>query len=130
MEPMTPEEYQMLLQLGTDNSDLQETIKMQLAQAEALRRGGGLGMRDAGRMTVAPHWLELVGQLAREGVAYNKQESALADRKKMGANTQMQNNLIMQGILARPKAQPAPFSFQAPQQDEDPYSFFRIGGNT
>lgn len=106
MNQLTPEEYRQLLTLGGENTDLDSQIAMQLAQAEAMR-GQSPQMRQAGRVSVAPHWMELFGQLAKERASQIQRGKAAEGTKSRTKNTQAQNDLILKGILGgRPPAPP------------------------
>ena len=105
---LTPEEYALLLQLGADNSQLDDAVKMQMLQAEQLRTGAPQ-MRQAGRVNVAPNALELLGNLAQNKVSYDKQKQALAGRGQAAGNMNQQNQMLMQALLrGRGAPQPAP----------------------
>lgn len=107
-DALTPEEYARLIQLGGNNEDLDAQIKMQLMQAQQLRPHP-LETRSNGRVTTAPHWLELLGNLAQSKVSYDKQNAAQANQSTRNANSQEQRRLMMEGIL-RPR--PAPTEVQ------------------
>lgn len=121
---MTPEEYELLIALGGENAQLAEQIKVQQAQADALRQDMPQGQM-AGRVYVAPNVLQYAGKLAGDNVARQKQEKAAAYGQTMGANTQQQNRMVMQGIL-KGNAPTAPATL--PEQGADPYSRFRQAG--
>lgn len=111
MSQLTPEEYAQLLSMGGENTDLDMQMQMQMAQAKAMRQGNAPQMKQAGRVAVAPHWLELLGGLARERAGQIQQDKATASGKQRTANTGAQNALVLRGILGNRKPEPAPFAF-------------------
>ena len=123
---LTPEQYAQLLQMGGENSDLQDEIKRQMAQAEMLRMNELGGMRGNGRVQVAPHALELLGGLARNWKAGELGKSSAATQKAVNENTQKQNMMIMQGIL---RGQQQGMPQQGMPQQVNPYDQFRIPGS-
>jgi hypothetical protein len=88
---LTPEEYEQLAALTTQNAELDQQMKLQMAQANAMRQGTMPQMRQAGRIATAPHWLEMLGGLAREKTAGDLQRAALSNATKMSQNTARQN---------------------------------------
>ncbi len=98
-QPLTPEEYQKLLDLGNQNMGLDNQIAMQQKQADMLRQGNRPDMRQAGRLTVAPHWMELVGGLAREGVGNRVANQAMQGQNTKVGNMGMQNNLLLKALM-------------------------------
>jgi len=104
---LTPEEYQQLLTLGQDNALMGDELKQQLAIAEQLRQGNAPQMRNAGRATVAPHWMELLGGLAREKSSYDRMGQAQQTRKGMQGNMNAQHALMLRALGAGAQ-QPAP----------------------
>lgn len=107
-EPLTLEQYQQLLALGSENQELDEQIAMQLAQAQAMRSKGAPQMRDAGTFKMAPGALEVLGGIASQGGAALMDSKASQGMKSKRSNTESQNNMILQAILqgARPTQQP------------------------
>ncbi len=97
-QPLTPEQYQQLLDLGGENSDLATQMQMQMAQAKALRPEAPQ-MRQVGNVARAPHWMELIGGLAQAKTSNDLNAAAMATGKKQTANRGTQNNLIMQGLF-------------------------------
>lgn len=106
-DPMDAEEYQRLLALGSENQGLDDAIKMQMAQAAAMRHGGAPQLREAGKLVVAPHWMELLGSLAKEKVAGDLSRSSADKQRAMRGNTQTQNEAILRAILGQGQ-QPQP----------------------
>ena len=98
MNNMTYEEYMKLLDLGSENQGLSDQIAMQLEQAKALREGAAPEMRTAGRVAVAPHWLELAGGLAQTYVGERKRNEAMAGLAKQRENTQSQNSAVVRAL--------------------------------
>jgi hypothetical protein len=99
---MTKEEYDKLLGLGNENVLLEDEIRRQLLQAENLR-AMPMEMRQAGRVTVAPHWMELLGNLARERASQISRDKAKGEQEKRRANTAEQNAMVA-AILSRSAA--------------------------
>lgn len=125
---MTPEDYQLLLSLGGENSQLSEEMKMQMLQSEQLRRDTPQG-KMAGRVFVAPSITQYASKVMGDKMSYDKQQGALENSRKLGANTQQQNQMIMQGILRgnAPMQRPSMGTAPATMQD-DPYARFRKAG--
>lgn len=113
-DPMTQEEYEKqkeLLGLGTQNANLEDAIKMQMAQAAALRHGGAPQLREAGKLVVAPHWMELLGSLAKEKVAGDLSRSSSAKQAIMRGNENTQKEALLAALykqqqMAQPNAAP------------------------
>lgn len=123
-EPLTLEQYQELLALGGQNADLDQQMKMQLAQAKMMREGGAPQMREVGRVTVAPHWLELVGGLAKQKVAGDIDKQAMMTGQTRQANVNKQNEMIMRGILGgTPQASTAQGPGLRLPKPRSPFSF-------
>jgi chaperonin cofactor prefoldin len=111
---LTPEEYALLLSLGTDNQQLSDAIKMQMHQAEQLRAEAPQ-MRRAGRVVMAPTAMELLGGLAQNKSSYDLQRGALENQKRSAATTNQQNQMMMQALLRGRQPQqaaptPAPYT--------------------
>ena len=106
--PMDMAEALRLIGLGNDNMGLEDAIKQQMAQAQFMREGGVPEMRHAGRVSVAPHWMELLGGLARQKVAGDLTKSASSDQAKMRGNTLDQNNSILRAIMQQQAIQQPP----------------------
>lgn len=130
---MTPEDYELLLSLGGENAQLAEEMKMQMLQAEQLRKETPEGRMISGHY-VAPSITQFASKMMGDKWAHDKQTAALETSRTAGRNTTQQNQMIMQGILRGNKplnpsvggtATP-PFQ-QAPMQ-EDPYARFRKAG--
>lgn len=100
-EPMSTEDYVNLLQLGGDNENLANQIALMKAQADHLRMDSLGGARNYGRAAIAPSWLELLGGLARNKAAQNQTNEVGRMQGRSTANKQIQDALIMKGILSR-----------------------------
>lgn len=103
-EELTPEEYAHLLQLGGINQGLAEQIKMQMEQSKHLRVDHLGNGRDFGRVTVAPHWMEVIGGLARNKAAQQKDDQVLRTQGNVNANQQIQYAMILKDIIAKRRA--------------------------
>lgn len=123
---MTPEEYELLLSLGGDNAQLEQDMAMQQAMAEQLRQSMPQGQM-AGRVYVAPNVLQFAGKLAGDKASTIQGNKARESGRAMGANTQQQNRMIMQGIL---KGNAPTGPAQMPEQYSDPYGRFRQAGDS
>jgi hypothetical protein len=107
VDALSDTELAQLLELGSQNSQDEQALKMMLAQAERLRQAGRLpGMRDAGRTTHAAHPLEFLASIANQGVAARKDKSAQDLQGEVGARTQRQNAMILRGLTQKPPANP------------------------
>lgn len=127
MDVLTPEDYQLLLELGGQNAQDEEAIKMALAQAEQLRAAGQTPqMRGNGRMQFAPHPLEYLGAMANQNVARQKEAKATDMRKQGQLRQQQQNAMILRALTQQqqPQQPVAGQGLQLPQQ-RSPYS---LGG--
>lgn len=93
MDNLTPEEQQQLLDLGSLNEEDRARLELVLAQMKMGGQGGptSLQSRQVGNTVVPPHWLELIGGLAQQGAAKNKQA---AQQKQ--ADTLMEQQRIRQ----------------------------------
>lgn len=98
-EPLSNEEYLYLLSLGSMNTDLANALQMQMAMSKNLRVTNGPQMREAGRVAVAPHPLEVAGDLARNYVAGQMDKRAYGAQQNINQNRQLQNQMILRGIL-------------------------------
>ncbi len=109
MENLTPEDYAQLLELGALNEEDQAKLKLVLAQMEGLQSGARAPQaRQYGNVTVALHWMELVGGLAQQGAAMNKQRQA---NQMMGDNRmrqQQQQALMLKALGAGQQPQQWP----------------------
>jgi hypothetical protein len=99
-EPLTMEQYQQLLALGSENEGLDQEIAMQLAQAKAMRDRGAPQLRDAGTFKMAPGALETLGGIASQGGAAFMDSKAKEGMKSRSNNTSAQNNMLLQAILS------------------------------
>jgi hypothetical protein len=132
---MTPEEqarYEELLRLGGQNEEAASQMKIQSQQAQMLRRNGQMpDMRQAGRLTVAPHWLELVGNLASQKVAGDIDKKMQGSLTEQAARKQQQNAIILRQMMqqapqqqltqgiAMPGAQPSQFRLPSQYTGEE-----------
>lgn len=129
-DPLTPEDYAKLLQLGTDNAGLENAVRMQMAQAQYMRPQP-LEMRGNSRVQRAPHWMELIGNLAREKATQNLiQKSVTAQQQQVG-NSQLQNQMILRALMARnaPPTIPAPTAIAGPGLQPGTRTPFSLGGD-
>lgn len=105
MDPMLEQEaMRQMLALGEQNAQLDPQIAQQQAMAERLRVGAPQ-MRDAGRLVKAPHWLELLGNMAQNGVAMKKDKKVASLQRERGANTALQNQMFMAQLLRQQQGQ-------------------------
>ena len=104
-EPLTLEQYQQLLALGSENEGLDQEIAMQLAQAKSMRDRGAPQLRDAGTFKVAPGAIETLGGIANQGGAAFMDSKAKAGMKARTGNTSAQNNMLLQAILGGAQTQ-------------------------
>lgn len=116
-EVMSPEDYQMLLQLGGQNTQDAASMQAMLQQAQNLRASNQAPeMRGSGRgYQTAAHPLEHLSAMLGQGLAHRKDQGALDLQKGMGARTAQQNQMVLASLLRQrqqPQAQPNPF--QAP----------------
>lgn len=113
-EVMSPEDYQMLLQLGGQNTQDAASVQSMLQQAQNLRaRNQAPEMRGSGRgYQTAAHPLEHLSAMLGQGLAHRKDQGAFDLQKGMGARTDQQNQMVLASLLRQPQAQPNPF--QAP----------------
>lgn len=128
MNEISQEDWARLIALGGDNSNLEAAIKQQLAQAEALAPTPPQ-MKNAGRVVIAPNVLELLGGLAQRKAQQNLLDQAQAGRTKQTANTNLQNQMIMQAILSgqptAPSSSPVGGNGFLPPKPQGPFS---LGG--
>lgn len=97
----TFEEYQRLLDLGTLNAEDAAKLKLILSQAEALQGNAQAPRsRQAGNVVVPPHWMEMVGGLAQQGAAVNKQKQAQQMMEQQRMNQQKQQALMLKMLGA------------------------------
>ena len=108
-DPMADEEYyRRILQLGNDNQGIDQGVRMQLAQADAMRKGAAPQMREAGRLVVAPNIVELLGGLARTKTATDLQKQATQGMGTMRQNTMDQNMMFLHKLLGAQQPAPQP----------------------
>lgn len=123
---MSPEDYQLLLQLGGQNQLDEQQIQMMLQQAEQLRaQGAAPEMRGNGRVQVAPNPLEYLGAAANQYAAGQTRKGAMGMQKGVADRTTQQNQMIMQALLRQQP--PAPVPNGAPGMLNAPKSPFRFG---
>jgi len=109
MDNLTPEEYQQLLELGALNEEDAAKLKLVLAQAENMQgMVKGPQARQYGNTVVAPHWLELVGGLAQQGAANNKQRQANEMMGQQRMRQQQQQALMLKALQAGQQPQQWP----------------------
>lgn len=116
-EVMSPEDYQMLLQLGGQNTQDAASMQAMLQQAQDLRaRNQAPEMRGSGRgYQTAAHPLEHLSAMLGQGLAHRKAQGALDVQKGMGARTDQQNQMVLASLLRqRQQPQPQPNPLQAP----------------
>lgn len=105
MDPMQEEEMLRLIQLGSQNAGLDDQIKQQMAMAAIMREGNAPQMRYAGRMVRAPHWMELLGGLAREKTAGDLDKQVRTSQETQRGNIMAQNEAILRALMAQRQAQ-------------------------
>ena len=116
-EVMSPEDYQMLLQLGGQNTQDAASMQAMLQQAQDLRaRNQAPEMRGSGRgYQTAAHPLEHLSAMLGQGLAHRKDQGAFDLQKGMGARTDQQNQMVLASLLRqRPQPQAQPNPLQAP----------------
>lgn len=116
-EVMSPEDYQMLLQLGGQNTQDAASVQSMLAQAQNLRaRNQAPEMRGSGRgYQTAAHPLEHLSAMLGQGLAHRKDQGALDLQMGMGERTNQQNQMVLASLLRqRQQPQPQPNPLQAP----------------
>lgn len=96
-----------MLALGMDNAQIDEAIQAQMMQAKYLREGNRPQMRNVGNVSVAPHWLEMLGGLSREGQAAKKLREVETSRQTRSQNTRQQQELMLRALLGSTPPQPA-----------------------
>jgi hypothetical protein len=122
--PQSYEELMAMIGLGGDNAGLEAQMAQQQAQAQALRSDAPQ-MRQAGRVNVAPHWMEMLGGLAKNNVANQKSQQAMQTQQQIAQNKQAQYAQMLRMMQAQqPSAPPAGPGFQIPQ----PQSPGSLGG--
>jgi len=125
-QPMTYEEMMQMLQLGTENEGLDADMKRQLEQAEALRAGGAPGMRQAGRVMMAPNAMEMIGGLAKQAAAVKLAKDAEGTAGKARTNRNAQNQMLLKALMSQQQmGQP-----NAGQGLTLPSSGFKLNANT
>ena len=113
---MNYEEMMAMIGQGQETGNLEDQIKMQMAQAEQLRGAGAPQMRDAGAVKVAPHPLELLGALAQQYAGKQLQNQAQGGQKDIRALKQQQfAALLRQMAGGGQSAPPAGNGFQLPK---------------
>lgn len=123
---MSPEDYELLLQLGGQNAIDEQQIQMMLQQAEQLRnQGAAPEMRGNGRLMIAPNPLEYLGAAANQYAAGQTRKGAMDMQRGMGERQTQQNQRIMQALLRGQQTAPVPNG--APGMLNAPKSPFRFG---
>lgn len=123
---LTPEEYEMLVQMGGTNAGLQGDIETQRAMAERLRGMSPLNMRGNSRMQVAPHGLEAIANIMGNYKAGKAEDAMKENQAAFNQNQSTQNAMIMRAILGQRGMQGA--APAAPTSPADPYAAMRAGG--
>lgn len=95
-----------LISLGGDNAALEEQMKMQLAQAEAIRPQAPR-MRGNSRIQMAPGIMELLGGLAQQKTYGDLQAAAMKKSGQMAGNQTTQNQAILKAIMTQQQPQAA-----------------------
>lgn len=124
-EPLTPEEYEQLLSLGGQNEEQAAQLALQQATAQRLRKGNQLQSRQAGNVTVAPHWTEMLGSIGREYKAGKADEQIAQGTSEQALRKQQQNAMLLRAITQGQQPQqstaqgpgmgmPRPQGFQIP----------------
>lgn len=125
-EPLTPEEYQKLLEIGAQNAQISPRIKMQQEQAKRLRTSGGarVGMGGIGGLAQG------ISQALQLHKAGQLESAGQKDESTMAGNSSQQNNMIMQAILRGSQMNRVPTATPPinPQTPQDPYGALRTGG--
>lgn len=98
-QPISYEELMQMLQLGGETEGLDAQMKQQLAQAEQLRGGGAPQMRQAGRMMVAPHPMELLGGLAKQFAAVKMAKDAETTSGQIRSKKGTQNQMLLKALM-------------------------------
>lgn len=129
-EPLTPEEYAMLLQLGGDNAELQQEIQRQQALADGLRTNDFGQMRGNGRIQVAPGLLETGANIFRNYRAGQMDDAIKAQSGQVLGNTRKQNEVIMKGILGRGPGIQSPGSVPGMTPGFNPYEQLKLPGGS
>lgn len=122
---MTPEDYELLLSLGSQNSEDEAMIQQMLAQVEQLRAAGQApGMRGNGSVQTAAHPLEFLAALANQNVARQKMEGVTGKRKEMSGRTNRQNQMVTAALLRRnaPATQAGGTGFMPPGMGRPQFS--------
>lgn len=120
MENLTPEELQAMMELimqGQTAGAEKEIIKRQFEQADAMRGPQSLQMHNAGRLQVAPGWLEMLGGLAQDASSAKLRGKAEGKQKKLGEETARQNQRLLE-VLMRQATQPPVVAPSMPQQGQ------------
>jgi hypothetical protein len=90
--PMSYEDLQAILELGGQNAQDAETMKMQQAQAQFLRQNAMRGGRTP---------LEVLGNTALGFAGIQKDKNSTALSRSMGDRTQQQNTAVLRGLFKR-----------------------------
>lgn len=99
---LTPEIYEQLMTMGSDNEGLESKLKQQIAQAQAMRTPNP-GMVDTGRFKMAPTGIEKLTAGMRNMKADQMMTGpggAQATDDKMRDNRLQQQLAVMKAILA------------------------------
>lgn len=124
-DALTPEDYEMLLALGSDNAALDPMIAQQMEQAKLLREQGATPQGQmAGRVFVAPNVLQYAAALGNQHKAKTADKQMQDFQQQQLNNQRRQNEMVMRGIVGRGAGQ------QPVQPPQDPYARFRTDGGS
>lgn len=130
---LTPEQYEELLRLGTENQELAAAIAQQQALADSLRTNDFGQMRGNGRVQVASSPLEMLAGIGRNWKAGQMDKAIQGQQRTSIGNTQQQNQTVMRAILngnnSGSSLPPSVAPFNPGAGGGDPYSSFRRGGS-
>lgn len=113
---MTEEELAELLTAGTQNSALQRQYDLQRKQAEAMRGAAPQG-RMVGSHYVAPHFMQYVGEMAKNISGQKLSERAESTGGRLDTSMGSQNAMILRALMRNQqmnRPQPAPINPVAP----------------
>lgn len=99
--PLTTAEYGALVSAGNENARLDPKIKQQMMLAEYLRKGNAPQGRQAGAVFAPPHWMELVGGLAREWAANKQGKAAQGAQAAQQKQKELQQAILLRSILGQ-----------------------------
>lgn len=123
---LTPEEYQQLLELGAQNTGLDDQILQQMQMAKMMQAQPPQ-TQQYGRVVVPPNLLNLLGGLAQQKTSQDWLAQVMKSQGQRNANTAAQNSKILEAILRSkqpPSAEPGGTGLQPPR----PRSPYDLGG--